>query len=60
MNTYKVEYEYYKVTMETPWCLVSGESEVVAATEDEARQALVSDAKMRGIDSLSITKLDRL
>jgi hypothetical protein len=57
MRTYYAAVEYYKATMETPWCLVVGERKVVANSEDEAKQAIVREAKMRGIDNISVTKI---
>jgi len=57
MIEYHAEIEYYQATMDTPWCLVTGERDVVANSEDEAKQAIVHEAKMRGIDNIAVTKI---
>ena len=57
MNTYYCEYEYIKATEETPYCLCTGESEVVAHSKDEAKKALTNEAKFHGINALTVTKI---
>ena len=58
MNKYKAKIQYNKATMETPWCLVGGVREVFANNEDEARQAIVNEAKFLGRYDVEITELE--
>lgn len=57
MNSYYAKIHYYKATMEYPWCLVEGERNVMADTEEEARQEIIKDAEFRSIDCIQITEL---